>query len=89
MRPTPLSLSYIIRDAEMVPEEVPDLTHEPTVQLFRKWDQKEIAYVHLLRFIRISSSDPTMAVVSKPGKHQSLHVDQVPSQPQDQEMSVD
>ncbi|KAG8214994.1 hypothetical protein J3R82DRAFT_8398 [Butyriboletus roseoflavus] len=69
--------------------EVPDLTHDPTVQLFRRWDQKEIAYVHMLRFIRISSSDPGVAVVSKPGKHHLLRVDHALSQHQDQEMSVD
>jgi hypothetical protein len=33
--------------------EVIDLTHPPTVELFRKWDQKEVAYIQLLRFIRI------------------------------------
>lgn len=70
-------------------KEVPDLTHEPTVQLFRKWDQKEVAYVQLLRFIRISSSDPVTAVVSKPGRHHSLRVDHAQSQHQDQGMSID
>ncbi|KAF8556412.1 hypothetical protein OG21DRAFT_631643 [Imleria badia] len=69
--------------------EVPDLRDEPTVQLFRKWDQKEAAYVQQLRFIRISSSDPAVAVISKPGKHHSLRVDHTPSVHQDQEMSVD
>ncbi|KAI9573759.1 hypothetical protein HD554DRAFT_2201968 [Boletus coccyginus] len=69
--------------------EVPDLTHEPTVQLFRRWDQKEVAYVQLLRFIRISSSDPVTAVVSKPGRHHSLRVDHAQSQHQDQGMSID
>lgn len=71
------------------PEEVPDLTDKPTVELFRKWDQKEVAFVQLLRFIRISSSDPAMAVVSKPGRHHSLQVDHAPLLHQDQEMSVD
>ncbi|KAH0836332.1 hypothetical protein J3R83DRAFT_7884 [Lanmaoa asiatica] len=69
--------------------EVPDLTHEPTVHLFRQWDQKRVAYVQPLRFIRISSSDPGAAVVSKPGRHHSLQVDHASSQHQDQEMSVD
>jgi len=49
--------------------EVIDLTHPPTVDLFRKWDQKEIAYIQLLRFIRIFSTDPGHVVVSRPGKH--------------------
>ncbi|KAN0092615.1 Protein of unknown function (DUF2962) domain containing protein [Tylopilus felleus] len=69
--------------------EVPDLTHEPTVELFRKWDQKEVAYVRLLRSIRISSSNPGATVVSNQGKHHSLHVDPALSQQQDQEMNVD
>ncbi|KIL69398.1 hypothetical protein M378DRAFT_157658 [Amanita muscaria Koide BX008] len=55
--------------------EVVDLTHGPTVELFKKWDQKEIAYVEQLRFIRISSTDPSVAVVSRPGKHPSLLVE--------------
>ncbi|KIK38296.1 hypothetical protein CY34DRAFT_809512 [Suillus luteus UH-Slu-Lm8-n1] len=52
--------------------DVPDLTHEATVELFRKWDQTEVAYIQLLRFIRISSVDSTSAVVSKQGEHHSL-----------------
>ncbi|TFK29755.1 hypothetical protein FA15DRAFT_289497 [Coprinopsis marcescibilis] len=52
--------------------EVIDLTHEATVELFRHWDQKEVAYIDLLRFIRIFSTDTTRVVVSRPGKHQSI-----------------
>ncbi|KAG7093600.1 hypothetical protein E1B28_007266 [Marasmius oreades] len=52
--------------------EVIDLTHPATVELFRRWDQKEIAYIDLLRFIRISSSNPTSVVISRPGKHVSV-----------------
>lgn len=59
--------SFIISSAEVI-----DLTHAPTVELFRKWDQKEFAYIQMLRFIRISSSDPTAFIVSKPGKHHTL-----------------
>lgn len=52
--------------------EVIDLTHPANVELFRKWDQKAAPYVQQLRFIRISSSDPDMCNVSRPGKHPSL-----------------
>jgi len=52
--------------------EVVDLTHPPTVELFRRWDQIELAYIQMLRFIRISSSSPIESVISKPGKHHSL-----------------
>ncbi|KAF8740735.1 hypothetical protein AX14_007375 [Amanita brunnescens Koide BX004] len=52
--------------------EVIDLTHGPNVELFRKWDQKEAAYVEQLRFIRISSADPTLSSVSRRGKHPTL-----------------
>ncbi|KZP16595.1 hypothetical protein FIBSPDRAFT_748459 [Athelia psychrophila] len=52
--------------------EVIDLTHTPTVELFRRWDQKEFAYIQMLRYIRISSSEPSIFVVSKPGKHHTL-----------------
>ncbi|KAL0565902.1 translation machinery-associated protein 16 [Marasmius crinis-equi] len=52
--------------------EVIDLTHPPTVDLFRRWDQKSVAYIDLLRFIRISSSNPTAYAVSRPGKHPSV-----------------
>ncbi len=52
--------------------EVIDLTHPPTVELFRRWDQKEVAFIQLLRFIRISSANPDSVVVSKPGKHHTI-----------------
>ncbi|CDO73304.1 hypothetical protein BN946_scf185008.g66 [Trametes cinnabarina] len=52
--------------------EVLDLTHPTNVELFRKWDQKEAAYIQQLRFIRISSSAPETAVVSRIGHHPLL-----------------
>ncbi len=52
--------------------EVIDLTHRPTVDLFRRWDQKEVAFIQLLRFIRISSANPGSIVISRPGKHHSM-----------------
>ena len=52
--------------------EVPDLTHETNVELFRRWDQKEVGYLQMLRYIRISSTDPENIVVSRPGQHPSL-----------------
>ena len=48
------------------------MTHGPTVEIFRRWDQKELGFIQLLRFIRISSSEPDVVVVSKPGKHLSI-----------------
>ena len=68
--------------------EVVDLTHAPTVKLFRRWDQREFAYIQMLRFIRISSSNPTEFVVSKPGKHYSLRKDDEIESPQDQDMDI-
>ncbi|KAF9005954.1 hypothetical protein BDQ17DRAFT_1352459 [Cyathus striatus] len=52
--------------------EVIDLTHPVNTTLFRRWDQKEAAYIQQLRFIRIFSSDPQTVVVSRPGKHSLL-----------------
>ncbi|KAI9440738.1 hypothetical protein H4582DRAFT_2074525 [Lactarius indigo] len=52
--------------------EVPDLTHRENIALYRTWDQREVAFVQMLRFIRISSTNPELASVSKPGKHPSL-----------------
>ncbi|KAH9039305.1 hypothetical protein EDB85DRAFT_2072501 [Lactarius pseudohatsudake] len=52
--------------------EVPDLTHRENVALYRTWDQREVAFVQMLRFIRISSTKPELAIVSKQGKHSSL-----------------
>lgn len=46
--------------------ELPDLTHERTVELFREWNG-DPAYLHLLRFIRISSTDPDAVVVVRHG----------------------
>ncbi|KAL1662069.1 hypothetical protein GGF50DRAFT_104557 [Schizophyllum commune] len=59
--------------------EVIDLTHPINVKVFRKWDQKEVAYTDLLRFIRISGASPETVAVSRPGKHPLLQ----PAQPQD------
>ena len=52
--------------------EVIDLTHPTNVELFRKWDQAEAAYVQQLRFIRISSASPETVVLSRPGRHPLL-----------------
>jgi translation machinery-associated protein 16 len=70
------------------PAEVPDLTHPANVELFQKWDQKELAYIDLLRFIRIFSTDPKLVVVSRPGKHLTL-VARNTDPPQGREMYVD
>ena len=48
------------------------MTHPINVNLFRQWDQKEAAYIHQLRFIRISSETPELLQVSRPGKHPLL-----------------
>jgi translation machinery-associated protein 16 len=66
--------------------EVVDLTHPPTVELFRRWDQREFAYIQMLRFIRISSSNRIEYIISKPGKHYSLHQDGDTKSTLDQEM---
>lgn len=68
--------------------DVPDLTHEATVKLFQKWDQKEIAYIRLLRFIRINGADSTSVTVSKQGEHHSLK-ESIPSQAIDEAMVTD
>jgi translation machinery-associated protein 16 len=65
--------------------EVPDLTHPENVALYRTWDQREVAFAQLLRFIRISSTKPDKAIVSKPGKHPSLATQQIVSIPMDVE----
>ncbi|KAH9852187.1 hypothetical protein C2E23DRAFT_827847 [Lenzites betulinus] len=52
--------------------EVVDLTHPLTVELFRKWDQIEAAYIQQLRFIRISSATPDTVIVSRTGQHALL-----------------
>lgn len=54
------------------PAEVVDLTHEANVTLFRTWDQKEVAFVDMLRFIRVNSTEPTFAIVARSGHHFSL-----------------
>ncbi|EPQ56489.1 hypothetical protein GLOTRDRAFT_59779 [Gloeophyllum trabeum ATCC 11539] len=66
--------------------EIPDLTHKTNVGLFRRWDQKEIAFTQLLRHIRVSSTKPDVASVSRPGKHPSLIEENQPGA--DQPMDV-
>ena len=65
--------------------EVPDLTHPPNVVLLRRWDQEAFEYIDLLRFIRINSEDPSVIIVSRPGKHETLR----PEESQELSMSVD
>ncbi|PCH44191.1 hypothetical protein WOLCODRAFT_104736 [Wolfiporia cocos MD-104 SS10] len=70
--------------------EVIDLTDETNVELFRRWDQKEVAFIQQLRFIRISSEAPEVAVVTRPGKHPLLKRDIPSAAPtQDQKMDTD
>lgn len=52
--------------------EVIDLTHAPTVELFRKWDQKELAYLQSLQFIRIFSTNHHRVVIARPWKNPSM-----------------
>lgn len=54
------------------PLEVIDLINPENVELFRRWDQTEVAYVEQLRFIRISSDSPQTFTVSRPGRHPAL-----------------
>lgn len=68
--------------------EVLDLTDPANVKLFRKWDQKEAAYIEQLRYIRINSDNVDVVVLSKPGKHPSL-VKPKDCVPQDTSMVVD
>ncbi|KAF7309730.1 hypothetical protein MIND_00344800 [Mycena indigotica] len=46
--------------------EIPDLTDRDMLQKFRQWDMKSLGYAHTLRFIRVSSLQQDMAVVSRP-----------------------
>ncbi|KAI0322811.1 hypothetical protein OF83DRAFT_1048457 [Amylostereum chailletii] len=52
--------------------EVLDLTHEANVALFRQWDQIEAPFVRMLRFIRITSTNPDVAILTRPGTHLTL-----------------
>jgi translation machinery-associated protein 16 len=52
--------------------EVIDLTHEANVELFRRWDGSEAAYVQQLRHIRISGMHPDSKQISKHGHHPTL-----------------
>ncbi|KAJ3755064.1 hypothetical protein EV360DRAFT_50427 [Lentinula raphanica] len=80
-----------LRESEMYRTgfEVIDLTHPENVALFRTWDQKEVAFIDLLRLIRISSSSPTTFVVSRPGKHFSISKDDAVVQDQSADMVLD
>ena len=62
--------------------EVPDLTHPDNVDLFRRWDQKELGFVQLLRTIRVFRDEPQISVLSKPGRHHTLIVDEASTQSQ-------
>ncbi|TFY67554.1 hypothetical protein EVG20_g3902 [Dentipellis fragilis] len=68
--------------------EVLDLTHEQNVALFRRWDQKEITYPQMLRFIRITSAAPETTTVSRPGQHPFLKEAKT-STAEDQEIDTD
>ncbi|KAF9820579.1 hypothetical protein IEO21_01282 [Rhodonia placenta] len=70
--------------------EVVDLTDPPNVELFRRWDQKEVAFIQQLRFIRIAGDAPSLVVISRPGQHPSLvQSNQTNVELKDQEMDTD
>jgi hypothetical protein len=48
---------------------IPDLTDPHTVELFRAWEDRshDPAYLHLLRAIRVSSTNPDVVVVEHIG----------------------
>jgi len=50
--------------------EVPDLTDPPTVNLFRQWENEDPAFLHLLRFVRVSSALPDLVTVSRIGQRE-------------------
>ena len=56
------------------------------MELFRGWDQKEVGYLQMLRYIRISSIDPEKVSVSRPGQHPRLISVTDASQSRDTEM---
>ena len=59
------------------------------MELFRRWDQKEAAFIQLLRFIRIFKGDPQLTVLSRPGKHISLTEKTDPGSQDDEEMMAE
>lgn len=62
------------------------------MELFRKWDQKEAAYVQQLRFVRISSASPETVVLARPGQHPLLKEEakrQITSQTPEEAMDTD
>lgn len=67
-----LVLMELVSHSPFLLSEVIDLSHAPTVEIFRRWDQTEVAFIQLLRFIRIFSTDPETFVISRPGKHLSI-----------------
>lgn len=79
-----IKTSQIIHDLMNRITEVIDLTHTVNVDLFRLWDQKEVAYMDQLRMVRISSASPEVVVVSQPGRHAFL-AKKVESAPEESE----
>ncbi|KAJ3889273.1 hypothetical protein GG344DRAFT_67262 [Lentinula edodes] len=82
----------ILRESEQYRTgfEVIDLTHPENVTLFRTWNQKEVPFIDLLRFIRICSASPNTFVVSRPGKHYSITKDHLAqSLPNSGDMELD
>ena len=77
---SPLPFLYETLNKLSTDIEVIDLTHPTNVELFRKWDQKEAAYVQQLRFIRISSAAPETVIVSRAGHHPLLKHEQTEAQ---------
>ncbi|KAG8997780.1 hypothetical protein FRB94_007463 [Tulasnella sp. JGI-2019a] len=50
--------------------EILDLTDPLTVSLLREWDDGDPAYLHLCRFIRVSSTDPDKIVIASRGRRE-------------------
>lgn len=69
--------------------ELPDVTNAKTLALFRAWNSGDPSYLHILRFIRITSEFPLEVQLTRLGKDEKAHCQADGVQENEEEMDQD
>jgi translation machinery-associated protein 16 len=69
--------------------ELPDLTDQHNVSLFRQWDGVDISYLRILRFIRICGEFPDVVHLARMGRDKDTGAPTASGDDVDEEMELE